>query len=69
MQFTPLHDSLYHAVQNGIVIEKNRVVLCNISALGTLRRFQVHSDRASKYYSEIFQEIDPAITKFLELSS
>lgn len=63
-----LQDILYYAVCAGINLEKNRTTLTYIPSVGTIKRFQVWCDRGGEFYTECFHEIDPAVSKFLELS-
>lgn len=69
MRFSELHESLCLAVKNGVVLEKNKVILSTIHRIGKLGSFQIWSERFGKTYTEIYKELDPAIIKFLELSS
>jgi hypothetical protein len=64
-----LHEGIYVVLKNGYALEKNKVGLYSIQRVGTLASYQVHSERYGKTYSELFRELDPAIAKFVELSS
>ncbi len=63
-----LQDILYYAVCAGVNLEKNRTTLHYIPSVGTTKRYQVWSERKGEFYTECFYEIDPAVTKFIELS-
>ncbi len=69
MVYSTLHEACYVSLVNGIILEKNRVVLSKLNRIGTLKPYQVYSDRNGKTYTELFSEIDPAVEKFLEISS
>ena len=63
-----LQDLLYFTVAAGFNLEKNRVNLCHIPSIGTIKRYQVWSNRGQDVVTQIYSEIDPAVTKFIELS-
>lgn len=63
-----LQDILYYAVCAGVNLEKNRTTLYYMPSIGTIKRYQVWCDRRGEFYANSFYEIDPAVSKFIELS-
>lgn len=57
------------AIENGATIEKNRVTLCSIPSIGKITRYQVWSNRTRTEFHSVYLELEPALLKFIELSS
>jgi hypothetical protein len=59
-------------MEEGLSIEYGKLSLCDLSGfrysqLSMNRRWQVHSDDSKHSWSMIYDELEPAIEKFLEL--
>ncbi len=63
-----LQDLLYFTVAEGINLEKNRTTLNILQRAGNLKRYQVWNDKHGKVFTQIYDEIDPAVTEFIRLS-
>jgi len=63
-----LQDLYFFTVRSGCDIEKGRTRLSTLNRIGNLKKYQIYSERGGKVFTELYQEIDPAVTKFIELT-